>query len=172
MSKVLLNQEELEYLSAALGVKVENAMLIPLKERASMNELAKKGPLSRVTEEQQDEFLLRRAEESRQKKIKESQTRTTGLINGEIKPPSSLIAYLVQRIRQARQAHEQVTQQIQQLNEQLSVAQRRQATLEGEHNSRVADLQHWDNAVGAEDDVKKELILNPLGDPELASPSI
>ena len=131
-----------------------------------MNELVKNGPLPRVTEEQQDEFLLRRAEESRQKKIKESQTRTTGLIDGEIKPPSSLIAYLVQRIRQARQAHEQVTQQIQQLNEQLGVAQRRQATLEGEHNSRVTDLQHW----GAEDDVKKEVILNPLGDPELITP--
>jgi len=136
-------------------------------------EITKKGPPLRIADgqqEQQNDILLQRAEEIRQRKTKESETRATGLINGEIKPPNALVAYLAQRIRQARQAHEQVTQQIQKLNAQLQMAQRRQAMLEGEHNSRIADLHHWDNFAEG-DDAKKDPLLNSIGDPELETPA-
>jgi hypothetical protein len=91
-----------------------------------------------------EERLLQRAEELRQKKLKEKNSRAAALVNGEIKPPNEMVSYLVQRIRATRREYEQVTQQIQQLNTQLQSLTQRQANLEGDHNSHVADLQFWD----------------------------
>jgi len=114
-----------------------------------------------------EEIMLRRAEELRQKKLKEKQSRSASLVNGETNPPNEMVSYLVQRIRATRREHEQVTQQLQQLNAQLHSLQQRQANLEGDHNSHIADLQYWDKDPG--ETVEKSNVI-PLGEPELITP--
>jgi septal ring factor EnvC (AmiA/AmiB activator) len=110
--------------------------------------------------------LIRRAAELQQQRVKETNTRIAGLLNGEIKAPNEIVEYLVRQLRNNKRDHDQLQQQVQQVSTQLQALQTRMAGLEGEYNSRIADLQHWDRelvVLPAKDPVPE----NPLGEPEL-----
>jgi len=120
------------------------------------------------TEQQpDDEAILRHAAELQQRKLKELNERVTSLLKGEAKPPNEFVAYLLRQIRGARQEHEEVNQQIQQLTSQLQTLRQRQAGIEGGYNNRIADLQHWDRELEIVRPEKKLSVEGGLGEPEL-----
>lgn len=101
-------------------------------------------PVEKRPAPEDPEAILRRAAEAQQQKLRDLNERVTGLLNGSVHAPNEVVEYLLARIRDARKEHEQLTQQIQQLTVQLKQLTQRQAGIEGEYNSRIVDLQHWD----------------------------
>jgi hypothetical protein len=125
-------------------------------------------PSKIVASDNNEAMMLRRAEEFRQKRLKEKNSRAASLVTGEIAPPNEIVEYLVQRIRATRKDYEQTTQQIQQLETQLHSLRQRQANLEGDHNGHVADLQYWDKDTK---EVPEDNNIITLSDPKLIFPT-
>lgn len=83
---------------------------------------------------------------------KAQEQRLQGLVSGKIKPPNDFVAYLVQKIQKTRTEFIAVQQNIRELSIRTQQMKERALVLQGENNTYLEDIKHWDKKIESPSD--------------------
>jgi hypothetical protein len=88
--------------------------------------------------------------------LQETTERLMKMLRGQVSPPNSFVAYMLDKVKESRAEYEAVSANVRNLEQQLEALRRRQLMLQGEHDKYIEDIRNWDKEVVEEKPQEEE----------------